>query len=92
MNKEAYLEEVYNESFNAELEKLSGTVSEAVGAAGWFPAPSAVGGAAGLATGGYKSKKEYKAAQKKGASNVLLPGVGAYRLARKARTKDKYKK
>ena len=70
-----------NEYFVEGFEKIAETTSEGWGTFLWAPVPSAVGYAAGKLRGAY-NKKEYKDAQKKGTSNVLVPGLGAYRLAR----------
>ena len=85
MNKQAYLEEVYNSAFNDELEKIGGPISEAIGSVGWLPVPSVVGAIVGA--GSEKlSKKQLKEQDKKTWSNVLLPGVGAYRASRRIKS------
>ena len=84
-----YLEEVYEDAFNDEMNKIAGVVSEGVGSVGWFPLPSAVGGLIGANKGGYKTEKDLKRADAKSFSNVLLPGVGGYRLARRLSTTSK---
>ena len=81
-----------NNSFKEGFEKVAGTISEGVGAAGWFPIPSAIGGLLGHSKGGYKTEKAMKSREGKSFSNALIPGVGAYRLARRLSTKNKIRK
>lgn len=91
MNQQQY-DQIKHAAFEDEINKIAGPVSEVAGTALWFPGVSAIGGLAGAAKGGYKDKKEYTEAMGRGASNVLIPGAGTYRLARRAMTPDKIKK
>ena len=81
MNNELYTKEVYS-SFGKEIEKVGGEISELVGSVGWFPLPTVIGGVLGAAST-KPTKKEIKEQKKKSFSNILLPGVGAYRAARR---------
>jgi len=77
MEKETMLEEIYNEAFNDELEKVAGAVSEIAGQATTGMIGSPIGAIVAAMTPG-KTDKEMKSQQKKTWSN-FLPGVGSYR-------------
>jgi hypothetical protein len=74
--------------FTEQFEKLAGETSEVVGTVMGFPAGAIVGGGLGLMKGKY-SKEQQKEADKKSWSNVLLPPLGAYRMARRRGHGDK---
>jgi len=90
MNQAQY-DSIKTEAFVDELQKIAGPASEIAGTVLWAPMPSAIGGLVGAASGGY-NKAEYAKAMKRGASNVLIPGVGPYRITRRVMTDEKIRK
>jgi len=75
MNKESMLNQIYENSFNDEVQKMAGIRTEFLGNAG-IGAPF---GALAAAMTPTKTDEQMKKQEKKTWSNMLLPGVGTYR-------------
>jgi len=82
MNKQSYLQEIYEAAYKDELEKISGVTSEAIGSIMWAPIPTAIGAYLGSKKKKPKGKKAEEI-DKKTWSNILIPGVGGYRMGRR---------
>jgi len=78
MNKEALLKEIYESSFNDEVQKLAGVKTELI--SGINPL-NMIASPLGAIIAGFtptKTDKEMKEIQKKTWSNILIPGKGGY--------------
>lgn len=76
--------------FKKGFEKISGVMTEGLGTVG-SNGLGLLTGLVGMAKGPY-SKKEQEEADERTWSNVLIPGVGAYRLGRRLSAHAKSKK
>jgi hypothetical protein len=86
MNQEQY-DKIVKSAFDDEMKKIAGQTSElaGTGTSGIIGAPLAA--AAGYHFGGaHKTEGSLRRAESKGASNVLIPFVGPYRLGRRLAT------
>jgi len=86
MNKQAVLNQIREDAYLDELEKVSGEASELLGSL------FSVGlGGTGFLAGGIgamspaMTKKQLSEQDKKGISNALLPWLGAYRMGKRIR-------
>ena len=85
------LESIREEAFNDELKKIAASPSEVASSSLGTPA-SVIPGALGYAAGPRLTETDIRKAERRGASNILIPFVGPYRLGRRLATQHGNKK